>query len=125
MADGIVTRKVMETMSINNGRVRIGLPYIEKENGLKKRHVLEYSDILQVTLKYEESEDRIILDRLAPNEPSLQGQTAFYGPTLDYDSYTWQNDKWVSSEFVEVKNNGNKKDKRPYNDPALKEGGDD
>ena len=119
-ADGIVTRKVMETMSINNGRVRIGLPYIEKENGLKKRHVLEYSDILQVTLKYEESEDRIILDRLAPNEPSLQGQTAFYGPTLDYDSYTWQNDKWVSSEFVEVKNDGNKKDKRPYNDPAPK-----
>lgn len=119
-ADGIVTRKVIETMSINNGRVRIGLPYIENDEGLKKRHVLEYGDILQVTLKYEEENDRIILDRLAPNDPALQGQTAFYGPTLEYDSYHWDEGKWQMTSFVEVKNEGKKRDRKPYNDPRPK-----
>ena len=119
-ADGLVTRKVIETMSVNNGRVRIGLPYIERDNGLKKRHVLEYGDIIQVTLKYEEDSERIILDRLAPNDPSLKGQTAFYGPTLEYDQYEWKDSKWVMESFVDVKNEGKRKDRKPYNDPRPK-----
>ena len=119
-ANGLVTRKVIETMTINNGRLRIGVPCIERENGLKKRHVLEYGDIIQVTLKYEEKEDRIILDRLAPNDPSLKGQTAFYGPTLEYDQFTWDGEKWTMNSFVEVKNEGKRKNRKPYNDPRPK-----
>ena len=119
-ADGIVTRKVIETMSINNGMVRVGVPYIEKNEGLKKRFILEYGDILQVTLKYDEETDQIIFDRLAPNDPSLIGQTAFYGPTLDYNAFVWQEDKWVLETFVEVKNEGSRKDRKPYNDPRPK-----
>ena len=119
-ADGIVTRKVIETMSINNGRLRIGVPYIENDQGLKKRHVLEYGDILQVTLKYDEEGERIILDRLAPNDPTLKGQTAFYGPTLEYDAYHWENNKWTLTSFVEVKNEGGRRDRRLYNDPRPK-----
>ena len=119
-ADGIVTRKVIETMSINNRRVRIGLPYIENTDGLKKRFILEYADILQVTLKYDEESDQIIFDRLAPNDPSLIGQTAFYGPTLDYNAFVWQEGRWVLETFVEVKNEGNRKDRKPYNDPRPK-----
>ncbi len=119
-ADGIVTRKVIETMSINNGRVRIGVPYIENDQGLKKRHVLEYGDIIQVTLKHDEEEDQIVFDRLAPNNPSLIGQTAFYGPTLDYNAFVWEESKWVLKTFVEVKNEGSRKDRKPYNDPRHK-----
>lgn len=119
-ADGIVTRKVIETMSINNGRLRIGVPYLENEQGLKKRHVLEYGDIIQVTLKYDDEGERIILDRLAPNDPTLKGQTAFYGPTLEYDAYHWENNKWTLTSFVEVKNEVRRRDKRLYNDPRPK-----
>jgi len=107
-------------MSTNNGRIRIGLPYIENDEGLKKRHVLEYGDILQVTLKYEEENDRIILDRLAPNDPTLQGQNAFYGPTLEYDAYHWDEGKWQITSFVEVKNEGKRRNRKPYNDPRPK-----
>jgi hypothetical protein len=119
-ADGLVTRKIIETMSISNGRVRIGTPYISRPDGLKKRHVLEYSDVLQVTLNYEEDNDRIVIDHLEPSDPSLEGQTAFYGPTLDYDAYTWENDKWVLSFNVEVRNDNDKQRHRPYNDPRPK-----
>lgn len=119
-ADGLVTRKVIETMSISNGRVRIGTPHIEKPEGLKKRHVLEYSDILQVTLNYERKEDRIVFDRLGPNDPTLEGQTAFYGPTFDYDAYVWEGGKWKYKSGVKVKNSKDVQRHRPYNDPKRK-----
>jgi hypothetical protein len=116
-ADGVVTRKIIETMSISNGRVRIGTPYISRPDGLKKRHVLEYSDILQVTVKYEEELNRIIIDHLAPSDPSLQGKTEFYGPTLELDAYTWDMDKWVLSFDVEVRNSKDIQKHRPYHEP--------
>lgn len=119
-ANGIVTRKVIETMTINSGRVRIGVPYIKKEEGLKKRHVFEYSDILQITLKYEEKQDRIVYDRLAPSDPTLEGQSAFYGPSFEYDSYIWNGKRWEFKGNVKVKNDKDIQKHRPYNDPKPK-----
>lgn len=119
-ANGLVTRKIIETLSISNGRVRIGIPYISRPDGLKKRHVLEYSDILQVTVKYEEENKRIVIDHLGPSDPSLEGQSAFYGPTLEYDAYTWEDDKWVLEFNVKVRNSYDKQKHRPYNEPRQK-----
>lgn len=116
-ADGLVTRKVIETFTINAGRVRIGVPYIKKPEGLKKRHVFEFADILQVTLNYEEKQDRIVFDHLAPSDPTLEGKTAFYGPTLEYDAYTWNGRRWEFQSNVKVKNEKDAQRHRPYNDP--------
>lgn len=119
-ADGLVTRKVIETITISGGRVRIGVPYIKKPEGLKKRHVFEYGDIIQVTLNYEEKQDRIVFDRLAPSDPTLEGQTAFYGPTLEYDAYTWNGKRWEFQTGVKVKNDKDVQRHRPYNDPKKR-----
>ena len=117
-ADGQVTRKIIETMIITNDRIRLGVPYLKTDEGLKKRHVLEYGDALQATLNYEADKKRIVLDRLAPSDPSLVGATAFYGPTMEYDAFVWDNGKWVFTKDVNVSNN-NKSNKRNkiYNDP--------
>ena len=117
-ADGQVTRKIMETMIITNDRIRIGVPFLKTEEGLRKRHVLEYGDALQATLHYEAENNRIVLDRLAPSDPSLMGATAFYGPTMEYDAFVWDGKKWMFTQDVEVSNN-NKSSRRNkiYNDP--------
>jgi hypothetical protein len=117
-ADGQVTRKIIETMIITNDRIRLGVPYLKTEEGLKKRHVLEYGDALQATLNYEADKGRIVLDRLAPSDPSLLGATAFYGPTMEYDAFVWEEEKWVFTKDVNVsnKNESNKRNKI-YNDP--------
>ena len=117
-ADGQVTRKIIETMIITNDRIRLGVPYLKTEEGLKKRHVLEYGDALQATLNYEADQGRIVLDRLAPSDPSLLGATAFYGPTMEYDAFVWEREKWVFTKDVNVsnKNESNKRNKI-YNDP--------
>lgn len=116
-ADGKVTRKVIETLIVSNGTVRIGVPFIENEKGLKKRHVLEYADILQVTLGFDENGGRIVFDHLAPNDPTLKDQTQFYGPTLQYDAYVWEDGVWRAHFGVELKNEHEKGRKKQYIDP--------
>ena len=117
-ADGQVTRKIIETMIITNDRIRLGVPYLKTDEGLKKRHVLEYGDALQATLNYEADKERIVLDRLAPSDPSLIGATAFYGPTMEYDAFVWDGEKWVFTKDVNVSNKKeSSKRNKIYNDP--------
>jgi len=117
-ADGQVTRKIIETMIITNDRIRLGVPYLKTNEGLKKRHVLEYGDELQATLTYEADKERIVLDRLAPSDPSLIGATAFYGPTMEYDAFVWDGKQWVFTKDVNVSNkNESSKRNKIYNDP--------
>jgi hypothetical protein len=119
-ADGQVTRKIIETMIITNDRIRLGVPYLKTDEGLKKRHVLEYGDELQATLNYEADKERIVLDRLAPSDPSLLGATAFYGPTMEYDAFVWDGEKWVFTKDVNVSNKSeSSKRNRIYNDPRT------
>ena len=110
-----ITRKIMETMIISNDLIRIGVPYLNRPEGIRKRHVLEYSDELQATLKYEPDNNRIVLDRLAPSDPSLAGATAFYGPTMEYDAYVWKGGKWEFTSNISVRNSKDKERYRPYN----------
>ena len=117
-ADAQVTRKIMETMIISNDRIRIGAPYLYRPEGLRKRHVLEYSDELQATLLFEPDNNRIVLDRLAPNDPSLSGVTAFYGPTMEYDAYVWDGARWEFSSDISVGNSKDKERHRPYIEPG-------
>ena len=114
-ANAQVTRKVMETMVISNDIIRIGVPYLNRPDGIRKRHVLEYSDELQATLRYEPDNNRIVLDRLAPSDPSLAGATAFYGPTMTYDEYVWKGEKWEFSSNIAVRNSKDRERNRPYN----------
>jgi len=114
-ANAQVTRKVMETMVISNDYIRIGVPYLNRPDGIRKRHILEYSDELQATLRYEPDNNRIVLDRLAPSDPSLAGATAFYGPTMSYDEYVWKEEKWVFSSNIAVRNAKDRERNRPYN----------
>jgi len=113
--NGQITRKIMETMIISNDLIRIGVPYLNRPEGIRKRHVLEYSDALQATLRYEPDNNRIVLDRLAPSDPSLAGATAFYGPTMAYDAYVWKGGKWEFSSNITVRNSKDKERNRPYN----------
>jgi hypothetical protein len=117
-ANAQVTRKIMETMIISNNRIRIGAPYLNRPEGLRKRHVLEYSDELQATLLFEPHNNRIVLDRLAPSDPSLIGATAFYGPTMKYDAYVWEGGRWEFSSDISVSNSKDKERHRPYIEPG-------
>jgi hypothetical protein len=101
-ADALVTRKLIEPIDLNRGRVRLGNRNIVGQNGLMNRVVLEYADDANVALRYEPSKERIVMDHLSPFEPHLQGSTAFYGPDMSYDALIWEKGNWLYAPDVEV-----------------------
>ena len=115
-ADALTNRKKIETLEPRNGRVRFGAPRFDMPTGLQKRVVLTYGDAVQATLRVEPSLGRIVFDHLAPEDPSLRGQYAFYGPTLSYDGLEWRKGRCQFVSDVPVRN---AKDgtNREYRDP--------
>jgi len=92
--DAQVTRKVIEPIQWRPRGLRFGAPVLQSPKGMKKRHVLEYADAVQASLRFqaetrgrEGHPDRIIFDHLAPSAPHLEGITAFYGPDMTFDAY--------------------------------------
>jgi len=116
-ADALVTRKWAETLEVRRGRVRVGTPSFELPEGLRKRMVLTYRDAVQATLTWEPENMRIVMDHLAPEEPSMTGQFAFYGPTLSYDALVWKRGAWVFEADVEAINSASGSPKE-YRDPS-------
>lgn len=120
-ADALTTQKWVETVEPRNGRVRFGSPRFELPEGLQKRLVLTYADAVQATLKKEEASGRIVMDHLAPEDPSFQGQYAFYGPTLSYDALEWRKGRWHLVLDTEVRNEEGSSP-REYRDPSRRRG---
>jgi hypothetical protein len=103
-ADGVVTRKIVEGLTVQGGRVRLGDRRFPTKSGLDgaSRYVLEYRDDAMVSLRFEPGEDRIVFDHLSPTKPNLNGQTAFYGPDLTYDALVWKKNQWLLQSQVTV-----------------------
>ena len=120
-ADALTTRKWVETIEPRNGRVRFGSPRFNSDKGLQKRIVLNYADAVQATLRVGEDPARIVFDQLAPEDPSFQGQHAFYGPTLSYDALEWRKGRWHLVQDIAVQNDGSNSPKQ-YRDPVQMRG---
>ncbi len=118
-ADALTTRKWVETLEPRNGRVRFGAPRFDMPEGLLKRVVLTYADAVQATLRIEPQAARIVFDHLAPEDPSFEGQFAFYGPTLNYDGLEWRKGRWTFARDIAVQN-GDDSSPREYRDPSRR-----
>lgn len=101
-ADATTTRKVIESLDINRGRVRFGAPVLEVDGRRTKRHHLIYGDAVSAALRHEPNANRIVMDHLSPPSPDLEGLYAYYGPDFSYDAFVWRKDVWVLEPDVKV-----------------------
>ena len=130
-ADAQVTRKVIEPLQIRPRGIRFGAPVLQTTAGLRRRHILEYADAVQASLRYQPEErgrngheERIVFDHLGPREPHLSGITAYYGPDMTFDAFIpgkRPGAPWVLKEKTEVSQAlpGD----RPFVDPRPRNGG--
>lgn len=113
------TRKIIEVLDLDRGQVRFGANIFKMPKGNVKRHILEYSSDVMVSAKFEEKDDRIVMDHLEPRDPNLKGIWAYYGPDMSFDAFVWEKNKWVWYRDVEARlNRGDIK--APYNDPRKR-----
>jgi hypothetical protein len=117
---GEANRKLIDILSINKfGTITFGMPIFKTDQGIKPRVIFEYADKANMLLRYDyqtiniqkrkkikkENAWMIVMDRLVPMDPSLQGLRKYYVPAGDtYDGYIFRNGFWILVEEIEVAN---------------------
>lgn len=115
-ADALVSRKVIEVLQFNGGKIRFGAPIFKMDKGSPKRFELVYADEVMTSLKFDPKEKRIVFDHLAARTPGLEGNPAFMGPDLSFDAFVMEKGKWVYESDIEV-TLGRDFSKKPFIDP--------
>lgn len=94
------TIKLMDVLYFSGTSPKLGSPVFKHKDETLKRVFFEHSKKCVMHLNYEESRQRIILDHLSPEAPTMKGMYSFYVPDLSYDAYELRNNKWYLKEDV-------------------------
>ena len=102
--DFSLNRKVIETVSFtSDARLRFGSPVFRKDGKTDFREVFQYSSKASMTLRFD-SGNEIVFDHLSPFSPEYQGNYQYYGPDFSYDSFLFENGKWILKQDIDVRN---------------------
>lgn len=96
-----VNEKIIDVIEIDRrGRPRFGDKIFRVENFMDKtlrrapyRLILSYGGDISASVRWNEDEEMIVMDHLAPPDAKLKGVYRVYGPDMSYDGLTW-NDGW-------------------------------
>lgn len=122
--DAQVTRKVIEPIEIRQRGPRFGAPLLQTPRGMLRRHVLEYADAVQVSLRHHPRDkgrdlpESILFDHLAPLQPHLSGIPAYAGPDMTFDGFVApikRRGPWLLQENMDIAHP--LPDDRPFLDP--------
>jgi len=118
-------RKFIDIICIDkNGNFVFGMPVFKTEKGIKTRVVFEYAEKSNMLLRYDyqaimvekgkkvkkDNNWLIIMDRMVPMDPSMEGFRKYYVPSGDaYDGFIFRNGFWTLVENIEVANKSNTK----------------
>ncbi len=102
--DNESTMKVIDVLTIENGKISFGAPLFQTDFGIRQRILFEYNARAVMSLNYDEKKKRIVFDHLSPPSPQLAGNFKSYGPDFTYDAYKWKQGKWVLHKNVELRN---------------------
>ncbi|MCO5268461.1 MAG: hypothetical protein M9897_06170 [Brumimicrobium sp.] len=78
----------------------LGFPLFKNENTSAKRVLFEYSARATMSMRYDKSRNKIIMDHLTPEVPKFKEFREFYVPDLSYDAYKWNGSQWELEEDV-------------------------
>lgn len=102
--NALSNKKVLDAMVIDKkGEVTLGKSVFQTTEGTARRRVFEYAEAAILNLRYMDSKDAIVFDRLEPEKSGLAGQYAFYIPSTAYNGYKLNRDgAWDLIEFLDM-----------------------
>jgi hypothetical protein len=101
----LTNKKVIDVVSIDDFDVFYFCRSLIKYDGrLTDRLVFEFNEQVNMTLKYNHTEDMIVFDHLSPEKPSFEGNYAYYGPDFTYDGLKFEKGIWVHYKNIVITN---------------------
>lgn len=92
--------KLIDAMYFTSSKVKFGSPIFKIGNETQNRVFFEHSKKTSMFLNYEPQRERIMMDHLSPESPSLKNFRSYYVPDMSYDAMVFENKKWVLKEDV-------------------------
>jgi hypothetical protein len=104
--DDFTRKKVIETMTIQGSanEIKFGHSLINKGPGYVNRSIYEYSATSNMMLRYDKDQKMIVMDNLAPSDPSFKDVYRFYGPDFSYNGYKFEKGKWKLYSNIDLRN---------------------
>lgn len=117
--DNLTTRKIIDAITINGDKIRIGANLFEYEGDTHKRIILEYSNEVSASAKFYPKKNCIVMDHLSPKTAMMEGIFADYGPDGTYCLFILKKDKWQFMDAIDISQFADD-DSKPYRDPRKK-----
>lgn len=102
--DGLVKTRVIDILTIRNGKASFGMPVFLHPKATYQRRVFRYSANANMLLRYDESREAIVFDHLAPAESVFADEPQYYGPDFSYDSYNKSKKGWIFAPDIDLRN---------------------
>ncbi len=97
--------RVVDVLTLSNkGIPKFGAPVFDINGRIKLRLIFEHSNRANMMLRYDDNNDLIVMDHLAPMEPAYEGDRSYYGPDFSYDALEFKKGKWNLLENIELRN---------------------
>lgn len=88
----------------NKGMLQLGSSIFDIQGRMKRRLIYEHSNRANMMLRFDERNDLIVMDHLAPVGPGYAGDRSYYGPDFSHDALEFKNGKWVLLEDIDLRN---------------------
>jgi hypothetical protein len=97
--------RIIEVMALTtNGTPRFANAVLEVDGRSKRRVILEYSNRVSMMLRYDASEQMIVVDNLVPSAPMFQNDYRHYGPDFTHNGFRFEKGKWLYIDNIELRN---------------------
>jgi hypothetical protein len=95
--------KSVEVLSIARNKPRFEKEMFSNGNQLVDRVVLEYSNQVAISVRYDSTLDLITFDHLVPLHPIYKNNFEFYGPDGSFDGLRFEDGTWNLSEDIDAR----------------------
>ena len=108
--------KLMDVLTFAGNIPKFGSPVFKANRTTLKRVVYEYSNLSNMSMRFDMKNGRVVFDHLSPESPVLEGVYSYYIPDMTYDAYRYDYDAeiWVLQEDVIMTNPDDKSGERSF-----------
>ncbi len=102
--DEFTKTRVLDVLTVQNGRIRFGSPLFKTDRITLNRMVYKYSAGATMLMRYDKKLKMIVLDNLAPLKPMFRGVYQYYGPDFSYNAFKFSKGVWELKRDIDLRN---------------------
>lgn len=107
----LLKKRLVEVVEISE-KLRFGAEVFEiKEEDKFKRLIYEHSIEAEMSIWFDDEDERILMDHLSPLQPMFKGKYEYYVPDLSFDALNFNKGSWKYEADVDARMEKNLKDR--------------